>query len=348
MENAESIWRELHAGERHVRGKHATIDLSGVRIIDGGILSMVLKIQQDLADRHVASTIRGASSEVSELLRLYTEDGEPGRPRALVQGFIVHVGAVCGHVLDEVTRALAFVGELVSAAVGVFRQPRTGNWRDVFPQMDRAGVDALPIVLLINFFVGVVTALQSVTQLKAYGANIFVAHIVALGMSRELAPLITAIVVLGRSGASYAAEIGTMKVSEEIDALRVMGLSPIRYLVVPRAIALVVVVPVLTLSSVIFGVIGGAITAELTLDVSYTAFLSEMQKAAHPWDVISGLLKSVAYALAIVLIACQQGFATSGGAAGVGRRTTSTVVSALFVLILLNTISTIIFQGMSE
>jgi len=198
--------------------------------------------------------------------------------------------------------------------------------------------------VLINFLVGFVMGFQSARQLQTYGADIFVADIVGLAVTRELAPLMTAIIVCGRSGAGIAAELGTMKVSEELDALRAMGFGPMRYLVFPRVLALFLVVPLLTVVADFFGVLGGMTVARYNLQISATAYLAETRTAILPWDVAGGLIKAVCYALAIALIACQQGFATSGGAAGVGRRTTSTVVIGLFVIVLIDASLTVVFR----
>jgi phospholipid/cholesterol/gamma-HCH transport system permease protein len=186
-------------------------------------------------------------------------------------------------------------------------------------------------------------AFQGAVQLKQFGANLFVADLVGLSVVRELGPLMTAIIVCGRSGAAFAAELGSMKVAEEIDALRTMGFGPIRYLVLPRTVALMLVLPMLTLVADLVAISGGLVVGVLSLDLTVSAYLGETQKALGVWDVFSGVLKSVVYALAIALISCQQGFAASGGAEGVGRRTTSSVVSILCCLILIDAGFTALF-----
>ncbi|GAC1577916.1 MAG: hypothetical protein NVS3B20_09210 [Polyangiales bacterium] len=231
------------------------------------------------------------------------------------------------------------------AAVGLLREPKTGNWKHVFPTMERAGADAVPIVVLINFLVGFVMGFQGATQLKQFGANLYVADLVGLSVTRELGPLMTAIILCGRSGASFAAELGSMSVSEEIDALRTMGFGPIRYLVLPRTLALMLVLPLLTLLGDLVGMFGGLIVGVTSLGLTVGGYLSETQKAVTMWDVFSGLVKSVVFALAISLISCQQGMATTGGAEGVGRRTTASVVSILFALIVIDAGFTVFFHA---
>jgi phospholipid/cholesterol/gamma-HCH transport system permease protein len=187
-------------------------------------------------------------------------------------------------------------------------------------------------------------AFQAAAQLKRYGANIFVADLIGISVCRELGPLMTAIVVCGRSGAAFTAELGFMQVNEEIDALRTMGFGPMRYLVLPRTLALIVVVPLLALLADVAGVVGGLVVGVLNLDLTVRGYLNETAHVVTLWDISSGIIKSVVFALAIALIACQQGLATSGGAEGVGRRTTSSVVATLFTLILADAVITVLFR----
>jgi phospholipid/cholesterol/gamma-HCH transport system permease protein len=200
-------------------------------------------------------------------------------------------------------------------------------------------------VVLINFLVGFVMAFQSARQLKMFGANIYVADLVGISLTRELAPLMTAIIVCGRSGAAFAAELGSMKVNEEIDALRTLGLTPFGWLVVPRVFALVIVVPLLTIIADFIGVTGGLFVGILDLDLTAQGYFTQTLTAVKAWDVVTGLMKSVVFAAAIALIACQQGFAASGGAEGVGKRTTSTVVTSLFAVVIIDAVFTVIFRA---
>jgi phospholipid/cholesterol/gamma-HCH transport system permease protein len=219
------------------------------------------------------------------------------------------------------------------------------NWADVSRLVERAGADGLPIVLILNFLVGLVTGFQAAIQLSQFGANIFVADLVGLSMTRELAPLMTAIIVAGRSGAAFSAELGTMRVDEEIDALRTLGLDPYHFLVFPRVIALLLVLPLLTILADVGGIAGGLLVALLRLDVTFTAYLVQTHNAVHTWDVFSGILKTVFFGTSIALIACERGLATSGGADGVGRATTSAVVTSLFSIVVLDAIFTVLFNA---
>jgi phospholipid/cholesterol/gamma-HCH transport system permease protein len=255
------------------------------------------------------------------------------------------VGLATLVVLGEFKNVLAFFGELILASGRVLRRPRLLNWRDLSHLVERAGADGVPVILLINLLVGMVMAFQAANQLKQYGANILVANLIGISVTRELGPLITAIVVGGRTGAAYAAELGTMRVNEEIDALRTMGLGPMRFLVLPRILTLCLVMPLLVLLADAVGVTGGLIVGVISLDLTATAYLEQTGKVVKLWDLGTGVLKSVPFGAVIALIACQQGLATDGGAEGVGRRTTAAVVITLFVLILLDAVFTMFFRA---
>jgi phospholipid/cholesterol/gamma-HCH transport system permease protein len=347
MDDAGAIWREL--GEAGKGAEQLDFDLSGVESIDAGIVALVSQRRAELIGRGVGCEITGGDDAMRELVELYGGRAKPAPPeRREVEGLVAQVGRMTLSVGHGLANMIEFVGAMVAALGAIARRPRSANLREVLPLVEKAGVDAIPIVLLINFLVGAVMGFQSAKQLANYGASIFVADLVGLSVTRELAPLMTAIIVCGRTGAAYAAELGTMKVSEEIDALRALGLTPMGYLVFPRTLALLISVPVLTLLADIVGVFGGAMVAWGHMDVGPTAFLGEMRGAVSASDVISGLIKSVAYSVAIALIACQQGFATSGGAEGVGRRTTSTVVMGLFALVVIDTVLTVLFNFLRQ
>ncbi|AUX45314.1 hypothetical protein SOCE26_067960 [Sorangium cellulosum] len=345
MRDADALWGELSSAVADIHDGVVTFDLTHVSIMDGGILSLLLHLRAVLAERGARLELAGANERLAALIELYGGNERVVRRKPKkAEGLVTQVGRATVSVLEEARLVVEFLGQMVVAAVHVARRPSAGNWRDTLPFVERTGVDALPIVLLINTLVGFVMAFQAAKQLAAYGANIYVADLVGISVTRELAPLMTAIIVCGRSGAAIAAELGTMKVSEEIDALKTMGFGPVNYLVLPRALALVLVVPVLTLLADIVGIAGGTLVASTSLGVSPQAYLNETLIAVQPLDVGTGLIKSAAFAMTIALIACQQGFATSGGAEGVGRRATSTVVSSLFCIVLIDTFFTVVFR----
>jgi phospholipid/cholesterol/gamma-HCH transport system permease protein len=342
---AAALWESTRKRIESVpSGETIHFDLSRVESVDGGTMALLVHLRNELKFRGVRSEFVGASGPVQELVHLYHGDESPlRRGRRKPKSGLSQIGDATLEFFGEMKEVLGFFGSMVLGVVGLLREPKTANWKEVPHLMEKTGADAVPIVVLINFLVGFVMAFQGAVQLKQFGANIFVADLVGLSVTRELGPLMTAIIVCGRSGAAFAAEIGTMKVSEEIDALRTMGFGPYRYLVMPRALALIAVLPLLTLIADLVGIAGGLVVGLVSLDLTVVGYVSETRKAVAVWDVFSGVLKSGVFALAIALISCQQGFATSGGAEGVGRRTTSSVVTILFSLILIDAAFTLFF-----
>jgi phospholipid/cholesterol/gamma-HCH transport system permease protein len=352
--SGELRFRECFASWQSVRrlaqatssSRRVELDLSGVEHLDGAATALLLELRSDLAVGGVEPEIVGAEGPVLAMLELY--GAHAPRPSLLAApariGVFDQIGRETLATLGE-SKGLDFVGDVVVAGVQALRRPFVVNWADVPMLMERAGADGLPIVLMINFLVGLVTAFQAAIQLKQFGANIFVADLVGLSITRELAPLMTAIIVAGRSGAAFSAELGTMRVSEEIDALRTLGLDPYHFLVFPRVIALVLVLPLLTILADLVGVAGGLLVAMLSLDLTTNAYLLEVQKAVNVWDISSGCLKTAFFGLNIALIACQRGLATRGGAEGVGRATTSAVVTSLFAIVVVDAIFTVLFNA---
>ena len=344
MHDAAVIWRKMRESTSKVSGS-IVLDLAGVRAADGGVIALLVALRSELEARGVKLELCGASARVETIVKLYAgHDPVARRPKRKAEGMLGHIGRVTLGVKDEALGILDFVGSMALAGITLVRHPRAGHWKEVAPLCEKAGADAVPIVLLINFLVGIVMAFQSARQLKMFGANIYVADLVGISLTRELAPLMTAIIVCGRSGAAFAAELGSMKVNEEIDALRTLGLTPFGWLVVPRVIALVLTAPLLTLIADFIGVAGGLLVGVVNMDLTARGYVTETLKALHGWDVSSGLIKSVAFSVAIALIACQQGFSAEGGAEGVGKRTTSTVVVSLFAIVILDAILTMVFR----
>ncbi len=222
------------------------------------------------------------------------------------------------------------------------------RWRASMRQMVIVGFDAVPIVSLISVFIGIIIALQGAYALRKFGALNYVVDMVAVTITRELGPLLTAIIVIGRSGSSFAAEIGTMKVGEEVDALETMGLNPVRFLVVPRYLAMLLMLPCLTTVADTAGVLGGALFAMINMGWSLQNYLLRTIDALLMRDIVTGLIKSLVFAVIITKIGCYEGFSVRGGAEGVGRSTTASVVKSIFSVIAADMVFTAIFYYGSE
>jgi len=212
-----------------------------------------------------------------------------------------------------------------------------------FHQAMAVGVEALPIISLITFFVGVILALQGAYELRRFGALQLVADAVAISMTRELGPLMTAIVVIGRSGSAFAAEIGTMKVTEEIDALETMALNPVHFLVTPKFLAMVIMMPCLTTWADFMGVLGGALFGVTNAGFTLTSYIQASVDALYMRDIVTGLIKSVMFGMVITAVGCHEGFSTGAGAEEVGRSTTAAVVMSIFLVIVVDLVFTALF-----
>lgn len=226
--------------------------------------------------------------------------------------------------------------------IGLFQ--RKGQREGAFVQQSLLiGVNALQIVALLSFLIGLILALQSAAQLRQFGANIFVADLIGIAMLKEMGPIMTAIIVAGRSGSAIAAELATMVVTEEIDALKTMSLNPIRYVIVPKFHGITLTMPLLTILSDLIGILGGLVVAIVYLQLSAAAFMNELLTVLVLKDVLTGLLKSIVFAWIIIIVACYHGLKVSGGAEGVGKATTASVVASIFWVIVADSILGLIF-----
>ena len=295
---AAPLWTELRRLETKAsRGQTLDFEMSAVQRIDGGAMALLACLRAELHRRGVKSEFMAADEQVQRIIHLYGGDHAVRRlKRRRPLGTLDQLGRATVSILHELRLVLAFLGQIVVAAAGVLRSPRSANLRELPATMERSGADAVPVIIVINFLVGVAMAFQSAAQLKQFGANILVADLIGISICRELGPLMTAIVVCGRSGAAFAAELGFMQVNEEIDALRTMGFGPMRYLVLPRVLALIIVVPLLSLLADVAGVVGGLVVGVSTLDLTVRGYLNETARVVSLWDISSGIVKSLVFA----------------------------------------------------
>ncbi len=280
-------------------------------------------------------TWHGLRAEIAELLKLVASKYEAleaaAQPRT--HGWVERLGLRVWTDLQQSLKALGFLGE---STVGLFRllsAPRNIRWRVFFHNLELDGFHALPIVGLLSFLMGVVIAYQGAEQLRTFGANIFIVDLVGVSLLREIAPLVTAILVAGRSGSAYTAQIGTMNVTEELDAMRTLGISPMNYLVLPRVLVLFLALPLLTVYADIVGVFGGMLIAKTQLGVSFTEFIDRFEYAIALKHYLIGIIKAPVFAVIIALTGCYQGFQIRGSVDSVGQHTTISVVQSIFLVI---------------
>ena len=326
-------------------------DGAGIQALDASGAWLLQTWLSRLRGRAVTVTLRGLRPEFDRLLARVAAPIDGGESTAEpAPGPLARALAGLGrHTQDLVEQAvalLAFVGESAVALAGCIAHPRRVRWRPVLFNIRIGGLDAVPIVGLLSFLLGVVVAYQGAAQLRQYGANIFVADLVGVSMLREFAPLITAIIIAGRSGSAYAAQIGTMAVTEEIDALRTLGIAPIELLVLPKLIAMVIALPLLTVLADVAGVTGGMLMAAAQLEVGHAEFLDRFVKAVDSSTYFVGIAKAPVFAVIIATVGCFQGFRTHGGADSVGRQTTRAVVQSIFAVIVADALFSVAFSAL--
>jgi len=329
-------------------GADMEIDSSAISALDTSGAWLLHKIVSMLEQQGCKVWIIGLRPEFCSLMDLISS-------RAVISerltqpkdGLLANIGRQTWHGLENLSGMLAFVGESAIAMLRLMAQPRRIRWRTTLHNIQTAGFEALPIVGLLSFLMGVVIAYQGADQLQRFGANIFIADLVGLAMLRELSPLLTAIIIDRRSGSAYAAQIGTMKVTEEIDALRTIGVSPQELLVLPKLLALVIALPLLTVYADVTGILGGMIMARSKLDVSFDVFIDRLGDAISLSSFLTGIVKAPVFATIIALVGCFQGFHVGGSADSVGRQTTLSVVQAIFLVIMADALFSVVFNWLN-
>lgn len=323
------------------------IDLQALDYVDSAGALFILRVEEEAAKRSIPFEIVNMSPRVSSVVgiidrRAVAPPPAEGRPRSV--GLVEETGMASVAFVEDIARSITFGGSLISEVVLSILRPSSVRWKDVLLYMKKVGVDGLPILGLISYLLGLIIAFMSSLQLKQFGANMYVASLVAIAMVRELGPIMTGILVAGRSGSAFAAEIGTMKVNEEVDALVTMGFDPVRFLAIPKVFASILVVPLLTFFSDLFGILGGMTVGVLGLDLTIHTYTELTSWALEVFDVVSGVVKSMVFAILIAGIGCQRGFQASGGAEAVGNATTSAVVAGLFLIIVADSTFAIILN----
>ncbi len=335
LDNVYELWGELQKQVEEMSPAKLEVDLARVEYLDSsGALALIL-LEKEAKTRNIPFAFANATEEAERILVLIdpeTLDVPPLRQEEKLNFFELLGQAALG-LLNDAYQLLSFFGQLLISLIYLFFRPRLIRWTEVLVYMQKTGVEAFPILGMMSLLMGLVLAFMSSFTLREFGALIYVAALVGVGFARALGALLTGILMAGRSGSSFAAEIGTMQVNEEVDALEVMGFEPIRFLAVPKVLATMFVMPILTLYSIFFGILGGFLVGVTLLDLSIFAYVNQTQNALEVFDIFYSLIEAVVYGMIIAAIGCQQGFQVRGGAQEVGTATTSAVVAGLFLII---------------
>ena len=318
-----------------------TVDLNRTTYFDDFGVLVLTELRNYLSEQNIPFSIIQPPPKVGEVLSLTNFD-DPDTCRLIAakprDNVVLRLGNSAIEEAHNMRFLVSFLGSAAMCLARVFVKPRLLRANETILLMQKTGVDAVPIVALISFLMGLIMAFVSSLQLEQFGASIYVASLVALSMVSELGPIMTAIVVAGRSGSAFAAEIGTMRISDEIDALFTMGISPTQFLVVPRIVAAMVVVPLLTIFADIFAILGGMLISLTMLDLTVVTYISQTIKSLSLFEFVWGLMKSIVFAGLVAWIGCLRGFQVRGGASEVGNAATSAVVSGIFLIILFDSI----------
>ena len=335
-EEVAALWREaLPSVAQLGSGDALVLDADAVKRCDGSGEAFIVELFRRAARQGFAITCRDGARIVARTLELFKVDDFAEDPALLAPKRNTRtneqLGRAAVHIFDDVCEQLAFLGEVVASGVALLVRPGRLRLRDTMLHFERAGIDALPITLLIGFLLGLILAFLSAASLQQFGVEIYVANLIAIGLFRELGPLITAIILAGRTGSAFAAELGTMKVNEELDALTTFGLPPVLFLALPRVIAATLVMPILSIFAVLAGLLGGLIVL-MGMAIPAVTYWQHVIQSSTLTNILLGLFKSCVFGLLVGLVGCSHGLQTDRSADGVGRSATAAVVGSLILI----------------
>ncbi|WP_457607852.1 MlaE family lipid ABC transporter permease subunit [Nitratifractor sp.] len=323
--------------------RSCVVDFHGVKQFDSAGILLLLELMDLLHKRGNRCTLEGVSEKQRKMMQLlqrgYSKKPLPRRETGLLH----RIGKSAVEEYRTLLAFLRFFGELSVSFFRLFLQPKNFRFKETVYHIEHSGLDALFIIGLTSFLVGLVIAYESLVQLSQFGADIYVVDGIGIAITRELGPMITAIVIAGRSASSYAAEIGTMKITEEIAAMRTMGFDPFFFLVIPRILALIIALPLLIFFSDIIGILGGMIASKFQVDISFSFFIQRLQEVLDAKHYILGLVKAPFFAFIIAATGCFHGFRVTGNTESIGIETTASVVHAIFFVIACDALFAVIF-----
>lgn len=328
--------------------RRVTMDLGRIDSLDTAGAWLIERTARDLEARGLDVSLTNVNDRHKPLLKEVDRVQpdmvvEERRPNKLVE-IANHAGKATFEFLDEGKNLIAFFGMLVVKTGRIIVQPRRLRLAPLIFHMEQTGLNAMPIVGLLSFLIGVVLAYQGATQLQQFGAEIFTVNLLGIAVLRELGILMTAIIIAGRSGSAFTAQIGTMKVNQEIDAMETLGLDPVDMLVLPRIIALAVTLPLLGFFASMVALLGGALMANVALDITFTQFLNQLSGAVDLTALMAGMVKAPVFAFVIAMVGCYEGLKVSGSAESVGRQTTQSVVESIFLVIVIDALFSVAFS----
>lgn len=341
------LWPDVVAKCDSILPDNLQIDAASVDYCDSAGIGLLLKLRDMQQSRNKSISINGLKPEFNKLLTLFDPGkiAPPPPQGSLNRRVVEEVGRAIAEVVKDLGEEVGFIGELSVKMSHSLLHPMQLRWQDTMLITEKTGANAVGIVSLMGFLIGLILAFQSAIPMQLFGAQIFVADLVSISLFRELGPLITAIIVASRTGSSFAAEIGTMTVNEEVDALVTMGLDPVKFLVIPRVLSTIFVMPLLAMFNSLVGLIGAGI---LMISIGFTpiTYIQRIQNTVHPDDIIGGLVKTLVFGALIASIGCLRGLQTRRDASGVGDAATRAVVSSIVAIVVTDGIFAVLYYYM--
>ncbi len=337
-------WRRVVQKVGKARPSRLEIDADGLESCDAAGMALLQELRGRQEEHGGEFAISGLSEDLADLMQLF-DVGSPGerrRGRGMVGGIVSGVGEATSRVLSNIYSDISFGGEVFWKFFGFFIHPGRFRWRDMLVVAEKTGADAVGITALMGFLIGLILAFQGSIAMGKFGAEVYVADLVTISLFRELGPLITAFILASRSGSAFAAELGTMKVNEEIDALTTMGIDPVRFLVFPRLVAAVLVIPLLTMFNNLFGLLGCGVVM-VSLRFAPAMVVNQIYGAADLTDLTGGLVKTLVFGALIAGIGCLKGLRTGGGASAVGDSATRAVVSGIVAIVVTDGVFAVVY-----
>lgn len=331
-----SVWQSCMKLQKRYTPRILTIDVQNVDYCDGAGIGLLLELKRRQIQHGKQFHIQGLNSRLQKLMALIVEQPhKPEKREPLPYGVTITVGRFTVNILKNLSDNIIFIGMLTQQLWQTLLHPKSIRWQDFLRTVEEVAPNALPLIVLIGFLVGLITAFQSAIPLGEFGAQIYIADLVGIGLMREMGPLMTAVLLAGRTASAFAAELGSMKINQEVDALTTMGLDPIRFLIIPRILAVTVMTPLLSLFLIFFGLVGCGVVMR-SLGFNFDMYIHQLYTAISFGDFMGGLVKTFVFGIVISAIGCLHGLKTRFGASAVGYSTTQAVVSSVIMIVIID------------
>lgn len=340
------LWHSCMALQERYKPKLLTVDVKNMDYCDGAGMGLLLELKRRQLQNNKKFDIQGLSAELQNLMTMITEQpNKPVKHVPLPPSITLTIGKFTVGVLNNIRENIIFIGMLCVHLWQTLLHPKSVRWRDFIRIMEDIGPNALPLIVLIGFLVGLITAFQAAIPLGKFGAQLYIADLVGLTLVKEMAPLMTAVLLAGRTASAYAAELGTMKINQEIDALTTMGLDPVKFLTIPRILAATIMTPILSLFLLLFGLVGCGVVMH-SIGYNYDIYIHELENAIQLKDFIGGFIKTFVFGIVIASIGCLHGLKTRFGASAVGYSTTQAVVSSIIMIVIIDGIFACVYYAL--